>query len=151
MIQLLQLLQWWNSCHNPEIEYVRTPTISHGRHPLCSMGVWLSAFPMALQHSRLKQRSLPASPIASVNQPFEPWFQPIFGLFSYSVFRGCKDHTMSSDLPKHEMIHFPNMTTALPSKPGEVRRVLWTGLSSQVVLMTVPVDGDIGDEVCRAA
>lgn len=39
------------------------------------------------------------------------------------------------------------MTTAMPSKSGEFRRVLWTGLYSQVVLMTVPVGGDIGDEV----
>ncbi|KAG7288476.1 hypothetical protein NEMBOFW57_004829 [Staphylotrichum longicolle] len=31
------------------------------------------------------------------------------------------------------------MTTALPSESGEFRRVLWTGLYSQVVLMTVPI------------
>lgn len=49
--------------------------------------------------------------------------------------------------PKHEMKYFPNMTTALPSESGEFRRVLHTGLYSQVVLMTVPVGGDIGDEV----
>jgi len=45
------------------------------------------------------------------------------------------------------MAYFPNMTAALPSKHGEFRSVLWTGLYSQVVLMTVPVGGDIGDEV----
>lgn len=45
------------------------------------------------------------------------------------------------------MAYFPEMTSALPSKSGEFRRVLWTGLYSQVVLMTVPVDGEIGDEV----
>ena len=56
---------------------------------------------------------------------------------------------MSSGPPKHEMAYFPNMTAALPSKSGEFRRVLWTGLYSQVVLMTVPVGGDIGDEVGR--
>ncbi|KAI4111777.1 MAG: hypothetical protein LQ339_000234 [Xanthoria mediterranea] len=39
------------------------------------------------------------------------------------------------------------MTSALPSESAEFRRVLWTGLYSQVVLMTVPVGGDIGDEV----
>ena len=39
------------------------------------------------------------------------------------------------------------MTSALPSKSAEFRRVLWTGLYSQLVLMTVPVGGDIGDEV----
>lgn len=39
------------------------------------------------------------------------------------------------------------MTTSLPAESGDFRRVLWTGLYSQLVLMTVPVDGDIGDEV----
>ena len=63
-----------------------------------------------------------------------------------AVLRG-KDPKMSSGPPKHEMAYFPNMTDALPSKSGEFRRVLWTGLYSQVVLMTVPVGGDIGDEV----
>jgi hypothetical protein len=51
------------------------------------------------------------------------------------------------DPPKHEMAYFPDMTTALPSESGDFRRVLWTGLYSQLVLMTVPVDGEIGDEV----
>lgn len=54
----------------------------------------------------------------------------------------------NSDIPKHEMVYFPQMTTSLPSESGEFRRVLWTGLYSQLVLMTVPVGGDIGDEVC---
>lgn len=45
------------------------------------------------------------------------------------------------------MVYFPDMTTALPSKSAEFRRVLWTGLYSQLVLMTVPVGGDIGEEV----
>ncbi|KXX76028.1 Uncharacterized protein YrkC [Madurella mycetomatis] len=39
------------------------------------------------------------------------------------------------------------MTTALPSESAEFRRVLWTGLYSQVVLMTIPVGGDIGEEI----
>jgi mannose-6-phosphate isomerase-like protein (cupin superfamily) len=49
--------------------------------------------------------------------------------------------------PAHEMVYFPQMTTSLPSESAEFRRVLWTGLYSQLVLMTVPVGGDIGDEV----
>lgn len=53
----------------------------------------------------------------------------------------------NSERPKNEMIYFPGMTSALPSESGEFRRVLWTGLYSQVVLMTVPVGGDIGEEV----
>ena len=55
--------------------------------------------------------------------------------------------TPSMDRPKHEMAFFPQMTTSLPSESAEFRRVLWTGLYSQLVLMTVPVGGDIGDEV----
>ncbi|MCJ1334871.1 hypothetical protein MMC09_000136 [Bachmanniomyces sp. S44760] len=39
------------------------------------------------------------------------------------------------------------MTGALPASSGEFRKVLWTGLYSQVVLMTIPVGGDIGDEI----
>lgn len=52
----------------------------------------------------------------------------------------------NSEIPKHEMVFFPQMTTSLPSESAEFRRVLWTGLYSQLVLMTVPVGGDIGDE-----
>lgn len=54
--------------------------------------------------------------------------------------------TPSEDPPKKEMVFFPGMTTSLPSESAEFRRVLWTGLYSQLVLMTVPVGGDIGDE-----
>ncbi|EHY59966.1 hypothetical protein ABEF92_003714 [Exophiala dermatitidis] len=54
--------------------------------------------------------------------------------------------TPSLDPPKHEMAYFPQMTTSLPSESGDFRRVLWTGLYSQLVLMTVPVGGEIGDE-----
>lgn len=55
--------------------------------------------------------------------------------------------TPSNDRPEKEMAYFPQMTSALPSESGEFRRVLHTGLYSQLVLMTVPVGGDIGDEV----
>lgn len=58
-----------------------------------------------------------------------------------------KDPKMPTGPPKHEMQYFPNMINALPSESAEFRRVLWTGLYSQVVLMTIPVGGDIGDEV----
>ena len=39
------------------------------------------------------------------------------------------------------------MATKLPASSSEFRRVLWTGLYSQIVIMTIPVGGDIGDEV----
>jgi quercetin dioxygenase-like cupin family protein len=45
------------------------------------------------------------------------------------------------------MVYFPRMTSSLPSSSGEFRKVLFTGLYSQVVLMTIPVGGNIGDEV----
>ena len=66
---------------------------------------------------------------------------------SQTAVRLAKDKTMPSGPPKHEMQYFPNIVNALPSESAEFRRVLWTGLYSQVVLMTVPVGGDIGDEV----
>ena len=72
---------------------------------------------------------------------------PTRRLLSQSAILHGKDSKMSTGPPKHEMVYFPDMTTSLPSSSGEFRRVLWTGLYSQVVLMTVPVGGDIGDEV----
>jgi mannose-6-phosphate isomerase-like protein (cupin superfamily) len=45
------------------------------------------------------------------------------------------------------MAYFPKMNSDLPASSTEFRKVLWTGLYSQVVLMTIPVGGDIGDEV----
>ncbi|EHL01188.1 hypothetical protein M7I_2881 [Glarea lozoyensis 74030] len=41
----------------------------------------------------------------------------------------------NSGIPEHE------------TSSSEFRKVLWTGLYSQVVIMTIPVGGDIGDEV----
>jgi len=55
--------------------------------------------------------------------------------------------TPNTEPPKHEMVYFPAMNTTLPSTSHVFRKVLFTGLYSQVVLMTVPVGGDIGDEV----
>ena len=55
--------------------------------------------------------------------------------------------TPSKDPPKKEMVYYPNVNTAIPSTSAEFRRVLWTRLYSQLVLMTVPVGGDIGEEV----
>ena len=67
--------------------------------------------------------------------------------FSTTPYHCAKDSKMPSGPPNHDMAYFPEMTSRLPSTSAEFRRVLWTGLYSQVVLMTVPVGGDIGDEV----
>lgn len=71
---------------------------------------------------------------------------PIVSQYQISV-RTMADFKPNSGIPKHEMVYFPKMTTSLPSTSGEFRKVLFTGLYSQVVLMTIPVGGDIGDEV----
>lgn len=44
-------------------------------------------------------------------------------------------------------VYFPGMTADLPSRTSDFRTVLHTGLYSQIVLMTVPVGGEIGEEV----
>jgi mannose-6-phosphate isomerase-like protein (cupin superfamily) len=43
------------------------------------------------------------------------------------------------------MDHFTIATVAEQS--ADFRRVLWTGEHTQVVIMTIPVDGEIGEEV----
>ncbi|KIW00547.1 uncharacterized protein PV09_07902 [Verruconis gallopava] len=48
--------------------------------------------------------------------------------------------------PKHEMVYFKGLATSTRAF-GEFRRVLHTGLYSQLVVMEVPVGGEIGDEV----
>lgn len=44
-------------------------------------------------------------------------------------------------------MHHLQAINAIPSQYPEFRNVLWTGESSQLVVMTVPVGGDIGEEV----
>ncbi|EIW73389.1 mannose-6-phosphate isomerase [Tremella mesenterica] len=48
--------------------------------------------------------------------------------------------------PEKKMVHLEAIN-ALPSKYPDFRTVLWTGEDSQVVVMTVPVGGEIGEEV----
>jgi len=44
------------------------------------------------------------------------------------------------------MYHLESIN-GIPSLYPEFRNVLWTGESSQLVVMTIPVDGEIGEEV----
>lgn len=57
-----------------------------------------------------------------------------------------KDSKMSSDPPKHEIKYFPGLTSEVRAF-GQFRKVIHTGLYSQLVTMEIPVGGDIGDEV----
>lgn len=49
--------------------------------------------------------------------------------------------------PPKKMVVFERVTTSFPSEYGEFRNVLFTGESSQLVVMTIPVGGEIGEEV----
>ncbi|TKA72177.1 hypothetical protein B0A55_07882 [Friedmanniomyces simplex] len=57
-----------------------------------------------------------------------------------------KDSKMSADPPKHEMKYFKGLTSEVRAF-GQFRKVMHTGLYSQLVSMEIPVGGDIGDEV----
>jgi mannose-6-phosphate isomerase-like protein (cupin superfamily) len=48
--------------------------------------------------------------------------------------------------PEKKMKHLEAIN-AIPSLYPDFRTVLWTGETSQLVVMTVPVGGDIGEEV----
>ncbi|MCJ1374439.1 hypothetical protein MMC20_005671 [Loxospora ochrophaea] len=48
--------------------------------------------------------------------------------------------------PAKKMVHFPKMNSSLPSTSSDFRRVLWTGQYSQVLVMTIPPGGDVGEE-----
>jgi hypothetical protein len=60
--------------------------------------------------------------------------------------RRGKDSKMSTSPPKHEMVYFSKLTSEVRAF-GQFRKVLHTGLFSQLVSMEIPVGGDIGDEV----
>lgn len=58
----------------------------------------------------------------------------------------AKDEKMSTQPPKHEMVYFDGLTSKVRSF-GQFRKVIHTGLYSQLVTMEIPVGGDIGNEV----
>lgn len=57
-----------------------------------------------------------------------------------------KDSKTSPNPPKHQMVYFPNLTSEVRAF-GKFRKVMHTGLYSQLVSMEIPVGGDIGNEV----
>ncbi|KZS89157.1 RmlC-like cupin [Sistotremastrum niveocremeum HHB9708] len=48
--------------------------------------------------------------------------------------------------PAKKMAYFPKIDSTAHSS-AEFRRVLWTGEHSQLVIMTIPVGGEIGEEI----
>jgi len=71
---------------------------------------------------------------------------PITRSFASTPLYLGKDPKMSSEPPKHEMVYFPGLTSNR-REFGQFRKVMHTGLYSQIVSMEIPVGGDIGDEV----
>ena len=71
---------------------------------------------------------------------------PILRTFTTTTTLSSKDTKMSTAPPKHEMVYFPSLTSAVRSF-GQFRKVIHTGLYSQLVTMEIPVGGDIGNEV----
>lgn len=57
-----------------------------------------------------------------------------------------KDTKIPNEPPKHQMAYFPNLTSEVRAF-GQFRKVMHTGLYSQLVSMEIPVGGDIGNEV----
>ena len=57
-----------------------------------------------------------------------------------------KDSKMPTGPPKHEMKYFPGLTSDVRAF-GQFRKVMHTGLYSQLVSMEIPPGGDIGNEV----
>jgi hypothetical protein len=53
------------------------------------------------------------------------------------------DKMSTKDMPSHEMAYFKGLATSRRAF-GDFRRVLHTGLYSQLVVMEVPVNGEIG-------
>jgi quercetin dioxygenase-like cupin family protein len=53
---------------------------------------------------------------------------------------------MSTQPPKHELVYFEGLTSKVRAF-GQFRKVIHTGLYSQLVTMEIPVGGDIGNEV----
>lgn len=58
-----------------------------------------------------------------------------------------RDTKTSLDKPKHVPVYFPKITSLSAKDIPHFRKVVHTGLFSQVVLMNIPVGGDIGEEV----
>ena len=54
---------------------------------------------------------------------------------------------MTSSPPKHKLYHYPALIQSSAIAEGNFRKVLHTGLYSQLVTMEIPVGGDIGEEV----
>lgn len=107
-------------------------------------GIHLSPLSVIL-HVMSSLRLFTTKALGQASRSYQPAFQPI-RLLSTTPVRHGKDSKMSTAPPKHQMVYFPKLTSDVRAF-GQFRKVLHTGLYSQLVSMEIPVGGDIGDEV----
>ncbi len=73
---------------------------------------------------------------------------PLVRTFATTLTPFSPPYPANMPAPPKKMYHLEAINS-IPSQYPEFRNVLWTGESSQLVVMTVPVGGDIGEEVGR--
>jgi hypothetical protein len=86
-------------------------------------------------------------------QPYNKLNRPYYSSFSSKAGLQSKDYkagNMSTEPPRHEMVYLPSLLSETRSF-GLFRKVIHTGLYSQLVAMEVPPNGEIGDEVSYRA
>lgn len=92
-------------------------------------------------------RTITLSRLITKTPKFTSIFTPVVTRpYSATAVNMGKDSNMSKDPPKHQMVYFPKLTSEVRAF-GQFRKVMHTGLYSQLVSMEIPVGGDIGDEV----
>lgn len=89
-------------------------------------------------------RSITATLLRPAAAASRPALQP---LRTFTTTHRKLNTTIGKMEANHKMAVFPKITSDYPAQSDEFRRVLWTGESSQLVEMTIPVGGDIGEEV----
>jgi hypothetical protein len=93
---------------------------------------------LAVAPSLKAPRALPSRTFATSSQRRNKDLKALWGIVPKA------DEKMpNSGPPKHEMVYFKDLATRTRAF-GEFRRVLHTGLYSQLVVMEVPVGGEIG-------
>jgi hypothetical protein len=70
----------------------------------------------------------------------------LWGITSSTSGKMSTQQVPNEGIPKHEMVYLKGLASSARGF-GEFRRVLFTGLYSQVAVMEIPVGGEIGDEV----
>lgn len=105
--------------------------------------------------STTSRHQTPLGPIDRISAPTATFLgfrvvntsPPSYRSFHSSARYLSQDANMTTAPPKHQMFHFPGLIASTGIADGNFRKVLHTGLYSQLVTMEVPVKGDIGDEV----